>query len=210
MDSLEVMRENRKGLKELINRYSWDIFGTGTFAYEVSETEARKKTEEFFQNCESRLRSSIPRFWVLEPHESIESYHIHFLLAGVQNINENVPQILYNKWREISGKGIFRTDKYDAGRNSESYLTKYLLKETSYYEVKNLDSIDIRYQDYGAFDLKHAIRTLKEKDTSGDWDNQRYRRVGGYTRDKYQNTTKADDQYEGRYILGPWKEYFDS
>lgn len=157
----------------------------------MSKTEAIEKTKQFFDSCKSRLRSPIPRIWVVEPHKNLASYHIHFLLGNVSNISENVPQILFNKWRKISGKGRFRTDKYDARRDAGGYLTKYILKNSSYYSIKQIDKFSNRKVQYSVFDLKHAIKTLEDKREGKHYDNERKRRRGGRALKGKQKTTKV-------------------
>lgn len=163
MSSIADRIEVRQGYEGIIDRYSWDLFATGTFSYEVTKKEAVYKVKKYFKNTESRLRSPLPRFWVLEPHKNINSYHVHFLLCGVKNINENVPQILFNQWRKISGRGRFRSDKYDPSRNVSSYLSKYLTKDIAYYDFDKLDCVDFRYQQYGALSLAEAIEETQEE-----------------------------------------------
>ena len=124
-----------------INRYNWDCFGTGTFSKQRTKPEARKLVEQYWQELEERLQSPLPRFWVLEPHQYRATPHLHFLVASIDNIEEDVHEILWRYWRKVSSAGRFASDEYDANRGGSGYLVKYLWKDVVDWDVANLDKV---------------------------------------------------------------------
>lgn len=150
--------------EELINRYSWEYFCTGTFAYNIQQNGVIEKAKEYFRNLSRRLQHPIPRYWVVEPHKNIDRYHIHFLLSGIKSINENIEQVLYYQWRKISGGGRFSSVEYDSSRDGAGYVSKYLTKGGAFYDVGDLDKLNNRYIQYSVLNLAEALKAIHKRE----------------------------------------------
>lgn len=153
----------RQVLQWKLSQYNWDLFGTGTFPEQRTETEAQTLTEHYFQDLEKRLQSPLPRFWVLEPHQYRATPHVHFLLAQVNKIEENTEKILWRYWRKHSGGGRFTSSEFDASRGGIGYLLKYLWKDVVIWDVANLDKVDVWHQDNSLLSEAEQREEIKNK-----------------------------------------------
>lgn len=143
MNSIIQQRNWRQALEWELSRYNWDYYATGTFPNTITVIEAREKVEHYFWDLQKRLQNPLPRFWVLEPHQHRETPHVHFLVAEARQINLDVEQILWRYWRKISGRGRFQSREFEPGGGGVSYLMKYLTKDITDWDVKNLDKMSI-------------------------------------------------------------------
>jgi len=158
---LKEIRSLRSIWSEWLNVYNWDWWVTLTFRNRVTAKAANKKWNKWLRALEMELDDKAGYFRVSEIQKRREVLHFHSLMLNLSELHtrtignwlraekilkkgtsdpstEEIEQLavrLYwmNRWNEISG--FARIYKYDPGKGATAYLTKYVSKELTDYEL---------------------------------------------------------------------------
>ena len=125
------MKDLRDTTAEWLNGFPWDYFITQTFAKSTwSCFTAKRRFCAFIEkiNKSYQLRG-IDYFLAVEPHKS-GTYHVHGLINGCAGVSED------ELWEVVFQGGRFSASKYDRNLGASHYLTKYVLKDLCYWDIK--------------------------------------------------------------------------
>jgi len=111
---------------EFLDGIEWDYFCTFTTPYELTLKSARRLSGRIAKAV------NIPRagkmFWGAEKFECKDGYHIHAL------IQSSVPKrVLWAWYKDRYGRNSI--SNYDTGRRGSEYVTKYVAKELSDWDL---------------------------------------------------------------------------
>lgn len=111
---------------EFLDSIPWDYFCTFTTPYELTLKSARRLSNRIARTI------NIPRagkmFWGAEKFECKDGYHLHAL------INSPVPKhVLWEWYFEKYGRNSITN--YDSGKSGSYYVTKYISKELSDWDI---------------------------------------------------------------------------
>jgi hypothetical protein len=120
---------------EFLNKFDWHYFTTLTTKYEMTLKTCRRNMEVLNSRLNNHGESY--SFWVAEPFELKDGFHLHTLtyLDNPESFN-----IIKKEWQSVSGGsklGIFnrlQLKKYDKNLGAGYYVGKYLLKKRSDYD----------------------------------------------------------------------------
>jgi len=158
---LKEIRSLRSIWSEWLDGYNWDWWITLTFRNRVTAKTANKKWNKWLRALEMELDDKAGYFRVSEIQKRREVLHFHSLMLNLSGLHtrtmgnwlraekilkkgtsdpstEEIEQLavrLYwmDRWNEISG--FSRIYKYDSGKGAAAYLTKYVSKELTDYEL---------------------------------------------------------------------------
>ncbi len=158
---LKEIRSLRSIWSEWLNGYNWEWFTSLTFRNRVTAKTANKKWNKWLRALEMEVGDKVGYFRVSEIQKRRKVLHFHSLMLNVSGLHtrtmgnwlraekilkkgtsdpstEEIEQLavrLYwmNRWNEIAG--FSRIYKYDPGKGATAYLTKYVSKELTDYEL---------------------------------------------------------------------------
>jgi len=123
-----------KSLKETwsewLNRYNWDWYVTLTFRHPVSAKVAHHLWCKWIRALEKQLDDGVGYFRVSEIQRGRQILHYHALMLNVRRLRRLT---WMDRWYQISG--IARIFAYDYQRGANFYLSKYITKELSDYQI---------------------------------------------------------------------------
>jgi len=159
-DELRQINPELSGMVNWLNGYQWTWFCTFTTRREMTLKSARRVMERY-HNLVKTLNKGATLFWVAEPHELKDGYHLHGLLMCNEwnpkkrhkvhrstSPEDNQIKELYlqnqflnakDSWHKVNGltgKDSWVTlKKYDAKIGAVGYCSKYILKERSDWDI---------------------------------------------------------------------------
>jgi hypothetical protein len=135
----------RNAYAEWLNEFKWTYWATFTTVYKLTMPSARRAMEGMFKEISKAGKVTI--FYVIEPFDLKEGYHLHALVALEGNLKYNH---IINLWQYLSGnkklkkgktaegKSIWnRTDlqKYNPKLGARHYVGKYMTKAMCDYDI---------------------------------------------------------------------------
>lgn len=113
----------------------WELFFTGTFAWEASNGAAQRS----FQSFMHKEMPDVTWFYVTEKNPSRPGYHIHALISGAETYRRTA---IWKKW--FKRFGINKLEPVRSRKKVEAYTTKhcanYLTKGYGWYDFEINDS----------------------------------------------------------------------
>ena len=113
----------------------WELFFTGTFAWESSNSAAQRSFQKFM----SSSMPGVSYFYVTEKNPSRPGYHIHALIHGAETYRRKT---IWKKWYKRFG--INKLEPIKSKKKVEDYTTKhcatYLTKGIGWYDFQLNDS----------------------------------------------------------------------
>ena len=113
----------------------WELFFTGTFEWEASNSSAQRAFKSFMQ----KNMSDVSYFFVTEKNPSRPGYHIHALMSGAETYKRTT---IWSRW--FKRFGINKLEPVRSRKKVEEYTTKhcanYLLKGVGWYDLEINDS----------------------------------------------------------------------
>ncbi len=113
----------------------WTFYCTLTTPYSMTVNSARRKIEKLHKILTERFSLENEIFWVAEPFDTHDSYHLHVLIK-FKNGMSNKSKISLNKaWQSICGKKV--TGKYNwteieayvPSKGANFYVAEYLQRK---------------------------------------------------------------------------------
>jgi len=105
--------------------WKWTL--TLTFRENLSPYSAKKAFDRFFKSVESDIKY----FLVIEPYQFKSGAHIHSLISGLDDIS---PWKIMTIWNYRYGYA--RIYPYDKSKGARFYVSKYLAREDTIWDMK--------------------------------------------------------------------------
>ena len=133
----------RQGWCKLLDYYKWTYFVTLTFKDFPKTYTAINRAKQFLRAIERKEKREIGYYIAMELTK-LGCPHFHLLMGNLEGVK-------YSKWFTwwFTRYGGCRFKVYDPGKGATHYLTKYVVKSTSWYDVKGLE-----YMNQLTFDKK--------------------------------------------------------
>ena len=127
---------------DFLDQREWQLWTTLTTGHELTLPGARRSINKL---SEALKQHKYPAqiFWVAEPFDTKEGFHIHALLSFAEldksDDNSEAYKTLVNKWRDITADQTARifSERYkdkDHGGGANSYVGKYMMKNKCDYD----------------------------------------------------------------------------
>lgn len=125
-----------------INTMTWHIYATFSTRYSMSIKSARRYAERLLNSLE-KYYPGARLFWVAEPFDLKEGYHLHAIVYmgdTIESPEKNTRNII-SAWEAVSGgKGGKKSnytylEPYNRNEGGNFYLTKYMLKPNADYDI---------------------------------------------------------------------------
>lgn len=124
-----------------LNKTEWTYFCTFTTRYSLSVKSARRAMIRLNDFLITQYSFKTKIFWVAEPFDTGDSYHLHALLKIEGKATENLKYYIKKAWQIISkgryGKEYHQTilRPYEPSKGAHFYMAKYLHRPDSDYDV---------------------------------------------------------------------------
>jgi len=115
---------------EWLNSYPWDMWATFTFRYNVKDTiNAKKYFKRFVADVFFKQGRNISYFAGVEYHKN-GGTHIHALLGRTSGCRyKDIGQLWFKRY------GYAYVEQYRPALGARYYLTKYIAKDLSDYDI---------------------------------------------------------------------------
>lgn len=133
----------RQGWCKLLDYYRWTWFTTLTFRDFPKTYTAINRAKRFLTAIQRKEKREIGYYIAME-YTQLGCPHFHLLMGNLEGVR-------YSKWFTwwFSRYGGARFKVYDPEKGATHYLTKYVVKSTSWYDLKGLE-----YMNQLTFDKK--------------------------------------------------------
>lgn len=134
-----IRKDSLEGYIDFLENVSWDFWITGTTSYSLTLPSARRLMERFGSNMKrfsgTLFRDELKIFWVAEPFDLRQGYHIHFLMEAKP---EPRYQEIYELWNYAAKKSLgnhrITAEKFKPKIGAGGYCAKYILKANADYD----------------------------------------------------------------------------
>jgi hypothetical protein len=160
----------RNELGNFLDTQHWDLWCTFTTLHELTLSGARRAIIRFTNNLHTSKNLPITIFWASEKFDLKDGFHMHGLIR-FNNVNEwkgNTREKfkeVVNTWQVVNNTKLarFKGERFDKGRGAGSYLTKYITKEITDYDLMNSQSENMENIDNRVMQFNKPQRQQKAK-----------------------------------------------
>lgn len=123
-----------------LNRQDWGFYCTLTTRYPLSMRAARRAAERLYSYLQKRI-GGLKLFWVAEPFDAKNGYHIHALLNFNNPVLKNARELIKKAWQVVTkGKGGKEYNNtviqpYNKELGANYYVSKYMMRDNSDYDI---------------------------------------------------------------------------
>lgn len=135
--------EVRNAYADWIGQYDWTYWATFTTRYKLTMPSARKAVEGMYKQLSKA--GNVRIFFVCEPFDLREGYHIHALMQVQGNLKY---QHILQTWQHVSGNkrkpkdneepstwNRVELERYDKRKGARHYVGKYMTKNACDYDL---------------------------------------------------------------------------
>lgn len=134
-------KSNADAYGRWLDTNQWNLFCTFTTRYSLSVKSARRSMERLKEFLATQYSFKATIFWVAEPFDTGDSYHLHALLKIEGTATENLIYFIKKAWQIVSrgknGKEYNQTvlRKYEPAKGAHFYVAKYLHRPNADYDI---------------------------------------------------------------------------
>lgn len=162
----------RNELGNFLDTQPWDLWCTLTTRHELTLNAARRSIVRFANNLHNTKKLPVTIFWASEKFDLKDGFHIHSLirfnneLEWKGNTREKFKEVV-NSWQVVNNTKEVRlhAERFNQGRGACSYLSKYITKQITDYDIfnsqsENMENIDNRVMQFDK-PIRQAIAKKK-------------------------------------------------
>jgi len=152
MSELSKKKKDQKAYVDWLESFEWNFFITPTTRYQLTLKSARRAIERYHKFMSADTKQNCTIFWVAEPFEVKDGFHIHALMSVPDHFHERPYfDVIRENWQKVTGSwgcvinengmkvkkkaNFIDVQRYDPKRNAGEYCLKYILKEGSDYDI---------------------------------------------------------------------------
>lgn len=145
-------------LAKWLDSINWSLWTTMSTDYTMTLRSARRLISRMFQRVAKKYKN-VKVFWAAEEFDLKDGYHLHALwfINDLEWLDSKSYKEFVNDWRVVSkcDKAVIYSEPYEKGKGAHSYITKYINRPLTCYDLFSSDS---KEKDY----ILDNIPTIKE------------------------------------------------
>lgn len=151
---------SKEALSEYLNEQPWTLWTTLSTGYELTLPSARRSIGRMFDRVSSKYPNT-KLFWAAEQFDVKDGFHLHSLWSFDSLIwsgdTKKIYQDFRNDWKIVSNtdKAAMFSERYEKNKGAHSYLSKYITKEITDYDLFDSNST---FKDY----KQNNVKTMNE------------------------------------------------
>lgn len=124
-----------------LDKTEWSLFCTFTTRYSLTVKSARRSMQRFNEFLTTQYSFKTTIFWVAEPFDTGDSYHVHALLKVEGKATDNLIYYIKKAWQIVSkgknGKEYHQTilRPYEPSKGAHFYVAKYIHRPGADYDI---------------------------------------------------------------------------